>query len=747
MCIQWSLARLAAADAVVHCPFDRSHPALAVEQPPPDNSVEVLDTRVPIQSSTGGLDSRRALNVAAMSQSNSSPSRAPAGAPLNYSFSPPSRNHISNSPGQLQSQQHGPGPGTPGQPPAPPSQEAIQQLLYRASRDALSPELMSALHNWMTTSPSSDVSSSIAGYLDLLVAQAAAAKGPPGTITKARDLFTRMAGGNKTGPVADFPDVRLSHYVLPFGRVHISGDRIPPPGAAASRPPPAIITPPGMTAGAAGPAAAAAGQRSDLAPPPADGDTLEPCPLHTPLTCSLTLTNHGKARCIVSVRPLQSLVGGDACLVAVEPGSVSLKHRESVTVTVTLRFLRPDTSVDAFIVIEPAGGNRLLALARAVCERTVFGVRLEDVPSCSSGGYSHIPVPLAMLRARLLLTQREQGGSSSASMLTAEGIFRVAPSNKEQAAIRQSLNEGSFSPSHPQHVTGIGLAHMVKVFLRELPRPLLSAIPTETLLGAATEEDCISLIGWLTPPASIVFAWLVDLLVEVSRHEGVNKMGAKNLAICTGPNLFVTDEVANPMEALMTSQKAVHALYRVINARQMELTAASAPPPQQQDGEQKSSDGGAGLAAPRSIFAEHLGLQRSTSVGLSVEDGSAGAGAFRFSTPQATQGALAVPARGSIAALHVDGGSALPDTAALQQRPFAAAGRFDPAQIVAAASSAAAQEQASDADNPRARQNPSDHLQSSTALMRDLDAQVDVTAGVHSSEPGTSQIPVDQGKA
>jgi hypothetical protein len=131
---------------------------------------------------------------------------------------------------------------------------------------------------------------------------------------------------------------------------------------------------------------------------------------------------------------------------------------------------------------------------------------------------------------------------------------------------------------------------MIKVFLRELPSPLFSAIPTETLLRAATEEDCIALIGWLTPPASSIFAWLVDLLVEVARHEAHNKMGLKNLAICTGPNLFSTDENVNPMEALMTSQKSVSALFQIISARA-----------QQTEAKGKNGD-------DRDIFADLLGV-------------------------------------------------------------------------------------------------------------------------------------------
>jgi hypothetical protein len=547
---------------------------------------------------------------------------------------------------------------------SPLSSEAVQTLLYRASREPISPELIAAVRSWMLSVEPAAVDAAYATLLGTLLAQAAAAKGPPGAASRAKEAALGLLGRRSTGPVADYPDVRLSHSVLHFGPEHARGERIPAPGAAASRPPPAIIAPPGAGAAGAAAAAAAAAAASQL-PPPSTSPTLVPCPAHTQLTCALTLTNLGRARAVVSVRPLQSFTTGDVCLVSVEPATAVLERGKSATVAVTLRLLRPSVSNDAFIVVETAGGNRLLALARAVCERTVFGVALGDVPLTTSAGYEGIPVPLALMRDRLLA----DGGAT----LRTEGIFRVAPSNDEKAAVRSALNDGSFSLTSPPAASGIALAHMIKVFLRELPQPVLSAIPTETLLNAASEEDCIALIGWLVPPASVVFAWLVDLLIEVAKFEAWNKMGAKNLAICTGPNLFATDESVNPMEALMASQKAVNALFQVIQARA-----------------QAEARGG------RDIFKEHLGLDVKTDQlllltmsGATVRvDGGGGGGASasasgaRASIPaglpsivggghwtsaaQAGVGfagsgdlaALALPARGSINALRTSGGAA-----------------------------------------------------------------------------------------
>lgn len=462
------------------------------------------------------------------------------------------------------------------------SPEAVQSILYRIVKEPLSPEVVETYRSWLVKihDPSFALQA-LNTLFDKFVTQSIAAKGPPSTISKAKDAtlsFMNKLSGNSKGDytVADFPDIRVSHVLLPLGPEHAHGERIPAPGAAASRPPPAVLFPVNSTGPISSSSSSSASSITNFPlPPSSNNKDLVPCPANTTLTCGLTLTNRGKPKAIVSVRPLQSFIQGDACLVSVEPATVVLDKGKSTVVHITLRLLRPCIMNDAFIVIEVAGGNRILVLARAYCERTVFGMRLQDVPVISNAGYDNIPVPLALLRDRLVA----DGGTT----LKLEGIFRVAPSNEEKNSIRKTLNEGTFTLTHPP-ISGIAIAHMIKVFLRELPQPLFSAIPTETLLNAMNEEDCISLIGWLTPPSSVIFAWLVDLLIEVIKYEQYNKMGAKNLAICTGPNLFVTDESVNPMEALMTSQKAVSALYQIINARAL--------------GEQNNRD----------IFSEYLGI-------------------------------------------------------------------------------------------------------------------------------------------
>jgi hypothetical protein len=352
-------------------------------------------------------------------------------------------------------------------------------------------------------------------------------------------------------PAPNFPDVRLSHHVAAFGPQHKSGERAPPAGAAAARPPPS--------------SAPASPPQPPLVPPADPAAPLPPCPLHTPLTLALTLRNAGRVTAVVSARPLVPLVGG--AFFSLSPPSLVLKRGDTGTLCVHVTLLRPAAAVDALVVVEVAakgereGGLRQCVAVRAAAGAAVFGVPLAEVPlaapdSEGAAGRAGVPLPLALLRARL----QRRGG------LAEEGVFRVAPSAEERENLRAQLDAGAFRGA-ASACSGVAAAHMVKLFLRELPRPVLAAVPTEQLLtAAATDGATAAALARLDAPSAALLGWLADLLVETARHEAVNKMGHQNLAICVGPNLFATDASANPMEALMASQKAVGLLFRVLCA-------------------------------------------------------------------------------------------------------------------------------------------------------------------------------------
>jgi len=299
-----------------------------------------------------------------------------------------------------------------------------------------------------------------------------------------------------------------------------------------------------------------------------------PCHLHVPHVQELTLTNVSRQTAAVSVRPLSAFVTAEgtppdaapAAFISVEPPSLTLRRGAAGGVTLSVTLLRPAAAVCALLVVEVAGGLRTAVLVRATSERVVFGVPPALLPATPSAAFPAIPVPLALLRAAL--------EANNGAALDTEGVFRLAPDSSEVAALRAVLAERTFTPDGgppdltPLTASAVAAAHCIKVFLRELPAKLLTAIPTEALLAASSEAECVAVVErYLAPPAAVLLAWAVDLLAVAARHAPASKMSAGNLAVCVGPNLFETDERVNPMEALMTSQKAVNLLSRLITAR------------------------------------------------------------------------------------------------------------------------------------------------------------------------------------
>lgn len=311
-------------------------------------------------------------------------------------------------------------------------------------------------------------------------------------------------------------------------------------------------------------------------------------------------SSSGASKARVTLRPLPRLATAPAYVAVAEPASVTLRRHETARFTVSVQLLQPGALLEAPLLLEVDGGAapagyRQLVLLRALGEVSLFGRPLEALPIApgDSGGYAGIPAPLAALREQMVGAD-DSAAATAPHPLDTEGLFRLAPGGADVRAGRRLLNEGRMrTAANPggAPIAPITAAHLLKLLLRELPSPLLAAVPTETLLGAATDEQCREAAArYLPAPHLAVLQWLTDLLVEVAAHERANKMGARALATVVGPNLFSLDAGVNPMAALMASTKAVAFLARLIAARQRELQ----PPPAEEGG-----GGGATAAGTR----------------------------------------------------------------------------------------------------------------------------------------------------
>jgi hypothetical protein len=228
------------------------------------------------------------------------------------------------------------------------------------------------------------------------------------------------------------------------------------------------------------------------------------------------------------------------------PGSDQLSH--------TLKFIPEDPSTlmeGDHIVVRKKPSVFGVDPSELKCKEVQVGNKNNNN---SSTNIMMIPQVLIQMKNYLY----DQGG------LEVEGIFRIAADENEMPMVRAALNRGSFESCNNIHC----ISTLIKVFFRELPKPLLGDIPTETLLNIVETADSCAAVNQMSSRSKDLLMWIVDLMCDVVAHGSTNKMSPKSCAIVMGPNLFVANTIgSNPMQALMISQKAVLLLQHLISKR------------------------------------------------------------------------------------------------------------------------------------------------------------------------------------
>ena len=118
---------------------------------------------------------------------------------------------------------------------------------------------------------------------------------------------------------------------------------------------------------------------------------------------------------------------------------------------------------------------------------------------------------------------------------------------------------------------------MLKIWFRELPSPVLNAIPKASIFNATDQDNCIQAYQGLPEMERTLLDWLIDLLMTVAAKSHINKMTIQNLgcliatvaflifvaAIVVAPNLY-NPPGSDPIEGLVLSQKCVQFLHNIL---------------------------------------------------------------------------------------------------------------------------------------------------------------------------------------
>ncbi|KAF4074174.1 hypothetical protein AMELA_G00236500 [Ameiurus melas] len=130
--------------------------------------------------------------------------------------------------------------------------------------------------------------------------------------------------------------------------------------------------------------------------------------------------------------------------------------------------------------------------------------------------------------------------------LDEEGIFRLPGQENQVKHFREAFDAGE-RPSFPGDTDVHTVASLLKLYLRELPEPVVpwtqyqDFLDSSVMLDAATAEGKEKLekqISLLPKANYNLLSYICRFLFEVQQHSKVNKMSVENLATVMGVNLF-----------------------------------------------------------------------------------------------------------------------------------------------------------------------------------------------------------------
>lgn len=274
----------------------------------------------------------------------------------------------------------------------------------------------------------------------------------------------------------------------------------------------------------------------------------EPCPLNEIVRDQFTITNESGKKIKFRFDPIPSA----SCKLSFEPasGTIDGGKKNVKKIGVKMVLLMPESL--NFRVNLRIGGEEetLFLLVRTHTEQGVYGadpMALEIAEDC---GFE-VPVVLKSMREALV----------DQDALSQEGIFRLAGDQNEMKRIKGDMNRTKTFDAKDADMNTI--ANLLKVWFRELPVPILNALPTEVIFHSGDPNVCIDAYEGLQEPQKSLLGWLLHLMADVAALKAHNKMSEQNLAIVVAPNLY-DPPGSDPMEGLVMSQKAVQFLHNLI---------------------------------------------------------------------------------------------------------------------------------------------------------------------------------------
>lgn len=200
-----------------------------------------------------------------------------------------------------------------------------------------------------------------------------------------------------------------------------------------------------------------------------------------------------------------------------------------------------DRERDAFVLMATSQSEMeewVRSIRKAIGSRSseVFGKNLPDIMEYEKKFGQHL-VPILVEKCAEFI--REHG-------LNEEGIFRLPGQDNQVKQFREAFDAGE-RPSFPSDTDVHTVASLLKLYLRELPEPVILWTQYQDFLDSTLMLDATTAAGKerlekqisLLPKVNYnLLSYICRFLYEVQRNSKVNKMSVENLATVMGVNLF-----------------------------------------------------------------------------------------------------------------------------------------------------------------------------------------------------------------
>ncbi|XP_063311772.1 rho GTPase-activating protein 40 isoform X2 [Pelobates fuscus] len=173
-------------------------------------------------------------------------------------------------------------------------------------------------------------------------------------------------------------------------------------------------------------------------------------------------------------------------------------------------------------------------------ENKLFGVMLNNLLEYDQKRFPHTPTPIPLILQEIMKCLEKKG-------LDVQGILRIPGSQTRIKSLKQCLEQrfydGLFGwdDVNPHDASGL-----LKLFLRELPTPLLTSeyLPAFTAVQKITDLkqriQALNLLTLVLPePNRQTLKALLGFLRKVASHEKSNLMSLWNISTIIAPNLFL----------------------------------------------------------------------------------------------------------------------------------------------------------------------------------------------------------------